>query len=71
MSIEKNKDKVISIRMNSEDFTYLKVAAFSVGLTPSRLLRMLADSTISGIKLKVSKGEISDADIKAILDHQL
>lgn len=66
MAIEKKKEKIVSIRMNEEDFKYLKVAAFTIGMTPSRMLRMLADSSINGIKIKVKQGQIKIEDIESI-----
>ena len=66
MVVEKKKEKIVSIRMNEEDFKYLKVAAFTIGMTPSRMLRMLADSSINGIKIKVKQGQIKIEDIESI-----
>lgn len=66
MAVEKKKEKIVSIRMNEEDFKYLKVAAFTIGMTPSRMLRMLADSSINGIKIKVKQGQIKIEDIESI-----
>lgn len=66
MATEKKKEKIVSVRMNEEDFKYLKVAAFTIGMTPSRLLRMLADSSINGIKIKVKQGQINIEDIESI-----
>ena len=66
MAVEKKKEKIVSIRMNEEDFKYLKVAAFTIGMTPSRMLRMLADSSINGIKIKAKQGQIKIEDIESI-----
>ena len=66
MATEKKKEKIVSVRMNEEDFKYLKVAAFTIGMTPSRMLRMLADSSINGIKIKVKQGQIKIEDIERI-----
>ena len=66
MAVEKKKEKIVSIRMNEEDFKYLKVAAFTIGMTPSRMLRMLADSSINGIKIKVKQGQLKIEDIESI-----
>ena len=66
MALDKKKEKIVSLRMNEEDYKYLKVAAFTIGMTPSRMLRMLADSSINGIKIKVKQGQIKIEDIESI-----
>lgn len=69
MLVNEKKDKVVSIRMSEEDFMYLKFAAFTLGLSPSRLLRMLCDSSINSIKLRVKQGDLKYEDIKAVFDN--
>ena len=66
MATEKKNEKIVSVRMNEEDFKYLKAAAFTIGMTPSRFLRMLADSSINGIKIKVKQGQLKIEDIESI-----
>ena len=57
--MEKNtkttKQKVLSVRMKKEDYDLLCVASFTIGMTPSRMVRMLCDSAINGIKIKLQK----------------
>lgn len=69
MSVNEKKDKVVSIRMSEEDFMYLKFAAFTLGLSPSRLLRMLSDTSINSLKLRVKQGDLKYEDIEAVYNN--
>lgn len=66
MATKPKKEKIVSIRMNEEDFMYLKACAYTIGMTPSKFLRMLADSSINGVKLKIKQGQLKIEDIEAI-----
>ena len=66
--ISKNKDKIVSVRFNEDDLKLIKVACFTLGMTPSRYLRMLADASINGIKLKIKEGSLKYEDIETILN---
>lgn len=62
------KQKVVSVRMNEDDFRYLKACSCALGMTPSRYLRMLADTSIVELKAKVKQGVLKIEDIEALLD---
>lgn len=63
-----NKTKVVSIRMTEEDYKLLRVGAYTLGLTPSKMLRMLADSTINAVRVQLKTGKINYEDIESILN---
>jgi hypothetical protein len=42
-----------------------------MGLTPSKLLRMLADSSINAVKIQVEKGVINLEDFKTLFNDKL
>lgn len=68
MKLTENKTKRIEIRVTDEQFKYLKIAGFAVGMNPSQLVRMFIDSTVNSLKLKEKTGELRIEDFKAILD---
>ena len=69
--IKDKKDKRIEIRVTDEELKLLKITAFSIGQTPSSMLRMFVDTTINSLKLKVSKGEMNLEDYEAIFNDKL
>lgn len=68
MKTEPNKDKRLEIRLSEDDLKLLKIAAYSIGQTPSKMLRMFIDTTINALKLKVQRGEIRLEDYQTIFD---
>lgn len=68
MKLTDNKKKVLQVRVTEEELTLLKVASVSIGLTPSKLVRMFIDSTCNALKIKIDKGVINLEDYKAILN---
>lgn len=68
MKLSENKTKRLEVRLTDEDFKLLKICAYTIGQTPSSMVRMFVDSTVNALKLKVKSGEINLADYKAILD---
>ena len=69
--LEKKKDKVISVRINAEDYEYLNAVAFMAGMSVSRYIRVLVDGSINASKIAVQGGKISLEDIKAVRDNKL
>lgn len=68
MKVTENKNKRFEFRISEKDLRYFRVAAASVGQTPSQLVRMFVDSTVNAVKLKISQGELKLEDYEAILD---
>ena len=69
--INKKKNKRFEFLINEDDFKYFQIASFTMGLTPSKLLRMLADSSINAVKIQVEKGVINLEDFKTIFNDKL
>lgn len=69
--IKTKKTKTLQIRVNEDDLTYFKIASFSIGQTPSQMLRMFIDTTINALKMKAQKGELNIEDYKALLNDKL
>ena len=66
--VKQTKDKTMNIRMTKEDYKYLQIAAFTAGITPSKLIRMFADASINAVKIKIQQGAIKLEDFKTVLD---
>lgn len=71
MSVQTKKEKIVSVRMSEDDFELLQYASYNLGLTPSKYIRMLADTTINPIKIKIKQGAISYEDIKTVCNNKL
>lgn len=71
MKMTENKTKRLEIRLTEEDHRLLKVCAYTIGQTPSTMVRMFIDTTINALKVKVKKGEINLEDYEAIFDDKL
>lgn len=71
MKLEKNKDKVVSIRVSDDDYRLLYYASFSAGMTVSKFIRSICDATVNAVKVQRQKGVVTDEDIKAICDNKL
>lgn len=71
MKLTQNKDKRLEIRISDEDLKLLKICAYTVGQTPSKLVRMFIDTTINSLKLKIKQGEIRVEDFEGIFDDKL
>lgn len=68
MKTSKNKTARLEIRLTEEDLKLLKIAAYTIGQTPSSMLRMFVDSTINALRIKVNKGEIKLEDFESVLN---
>lgn len=66
--VKKATTKQISIRLNNEDYKYLRVVAFMAGQNPSRYLKLLADASINALKLQITQGKVNLADFKTVFD---
>ncbi len=68
MAIKETKKARLEIRLTEEELKLLKIAGKCIGQTPSQLVRMFVDSTLTALKLKIQKGEINLADYEALLN---
>ena len=62
------KSKSVTVRFTDDDYRYLKVVAKLAGQNISGYIRMLANMSITVLKIKLQKGEISDADFQTLLN---
>ena len=69
--IKEKKDKTMQIRINNEDYEYFKIASYSIGQSPSQMVRMFIDTTINALKLKEKRGEINLEEFKAVFNDKL
>lgn len=69
--IKDKKDKVMQIRLTQADYELFQIASFTIGQTPSQMVRMFVDTTVNALKVKQQKGEIKIEDYKALLNHKL
>lgn len=69
--IKDNKTKRIEVRLTESEYKLFKLSAYSIGSTPSELVRMFINSTINQIKIKVQLGEINLEDYETILNDKL
>lgn len=68
MKTTQNKDARLEIRLSKEDLDLLKIASFTIGQTPSKLVRMFIDTTINSLKLQVQRGDIKLEDFQTLLN---
>ena len=71
MKIEGKKTGRLELRLPADDLELFKIAAYSIGSTPSQLLRMYVNSTVIALKAKQKAGEIKIENIKALFDDKL
>lgn len=71
MKTTDNKTARLAIRLTEDELDLLKIASFTIGQTPSKLVRMFIDTTINPLKLKIQTGEIKLEDYKAVLNDKL
>ena len=70
MKITPNKNKIVSVRVNEDDYAKLVYFAKTSGVkTPSALVRMLFNSAIVSIDTQINKGVITFEDIKAVRNN--
>lgn len=69
--IKPEKTKTLQVRVSDDDLTLFKIAAYSIGQTPSQLVRMFIDTTTNALKLKIQKGEINLEDYKKLFNDKL
>lgn len=62
------KSKSVTVRFTDDDYKYLKAVAKLAGQNISGYIRMLANMSITAIKIKLQTGEVSYADFQALLD---
>lgn len=68
---KQKKEKIVSIRFTEADYKLFRFVAYTMGLTPSKVLRMLADSSINAIKLQLKRGDLKNEDIETLFNDKL
>lgn len=71
MKVETAKKKKIEIRISEDDYKYLKVAAYSMGLSVSGMLRMISRASINAAKIQVQQGKIKLEDVETLYNDKL
>lgn len=71
MKLENNKEKVVSVRINENDFRYLRVVAFMAGMTVSKYVRTLCDASLNAVKVAEKEGKVNIENIEAIFNDKL
>lgn len=66
-----NKTERVEFRISEYDNLLLTYTSRMLGMTKSRYFKMLLDSTLTPLKLKIQKGEISLEDIKTDINYKL
>ena len=69
--IKNKKDKVMQIRLTQADYELFQIASYTIGQTPSQMVRMFVDTTVNALKVKQQKGELNIEDYKALLNDKL
>ena len=69
--IDQKKDRRITVRIAGSDYKYLAALAYMAGMNVSKYVRMLAQVSISAVKVQEQKGAFKIEDIEAILDDKL
>lgn len=69
--IKPKKDKVMQIRLTQSDYELFQIASYTIGQTPSQMVRMFVDTTVNALKVKQQKGELNIEDYKALLNNKL
>lgn len=71
MKLTDNKTKSVTIRVSPKEFEYLQAVAYMSGMTVSKYVRTIIDSTVNAAKLQERAGRLNLEDFKAVLDDQL
>lgn len=71
MKTTPKKDKRLEIRISEEDYKYLKIASFTIGQTPSEMIRMFITTTVNSLKIKVNQGAIKIEDFETLFNDKL
>lgn len=66
--ISENKTKKIEFRISEADYKLLKISAYMMGNSVSGLMRLLTQTAVNSLKLKIAKGELNLEDFQTILD---
>lgn len=69
--IKNKKNKVMQIRLTQDDYELFQIASYTIGQTPSQMVRMFVDTTVNALKVKQQKGELKIEDYKALLNDKL
>lgn len=62
------KSKSITVRFSEDDYKYLKAVAKLAGQNVSGYIRMLANMSITAVKVKMQTGELKSEDFQALLN---
>ena len=71
MKVSDNKTKRLEIRLTEEDHKLLKICAYTIGQTPSSMIRMFIDTTLNAMRVKIKTGEFKIEDYETLLDDKL
>ncbi len=69
--IFEERDERLEIRISKKDKLLLDTIAIKSGRTTSAYLRMLINSAILPLQTLIQTGEMTYADVEAVLDNQL
>ena len=69
--IKDKKNKVMQIRLTQADYELFQIASYTIGQTPSQMVRMFVDTTVNALKVKQQKGELNIEDYKTLLNDKL
>lgn len=62
------KSKSVTVRFAENDYKYLKAVAKLAGQNVSGYIRMLANMSITAVKVKVDTGELKREDVEALFN---
>jgi len=68
MKLEPKKTKTMQVRITQDQWRLLNVASRSVGLTPSKLIRMFIDTTCNQLKMQMKKGGDTLEDFETLFN---
>lgn len=69
--MDKKKDSILKIRIDSERKALLMIQAKRANMTLSRYMLLLIDNATLPLKNQIKKGEITYDNLETILDNQL
>lgn len=71
MKSNTKKTERVEFRISEYDNILLTYTARMLGMTKSRYFKMILDSTLTPLKLRIQKGEISIEDVKTDINYKL
>lgn len=71
MKANSKKTERVEFRISEYDNILLTYTARMLGMTKSRYFKMILDSTLTPLKLRIQKGEINLEDLKTDINYKL